>query len=317
MGGAHKFAGIFPAGIKDEHKKVPVFVYIKASQDPTHLFLDPWFLQHGAEVVTDGEMINRMRNIPIAIGLGSGLINPAIPFAAAFGRACISLIHAAPHAQSIYDYFQALADTPIAVVRFDPNFATTINIDNGVFVYPELVSSQPQDFKDPVCPEFDDPILQWQKVYYKRSPDYKVSQFIRAFLLHLQCPISVKISNSMGGILEFDQMTGSFSGNLPSIGVSVPMEDNTNILDFVILDKKFFVDIKAISNGELSVALVNPKNTAIAFYKEIQLVKNGRYTMNVTDTNKFPPLIGIGGVTTPPQIKFVTKPSPFLFLLLD
>jgi hypothetical protein len=310
MGGIHKFAGIFPAGINDEYKKVPV--YLVASQDPTHLFLDPWFLQHGAEVLTDGEMITRMRDLPALIGLGSALVvTPTIPVGVALGRAMISLYNARPHAQSVYNYLQALVDLPTAAVRFDPDFATTFNIDNGIFVNPDLVSNQPQDFKDPACPSLINTFIH----YHKLSREVLTPE--TAFLLHLKCPISVKISNGIGGILEFDQMAGSFSGNLPSISVSLPIENNTNILDFMILDKKFFVEIQAINNGEMSVALVNPKNTAIAFYNEIQLIKNGRYTMNVTDTNKFPPLIGIGGVTIPPQIKFVAKPSPFLYLLLD
>jgi len=321
MGGMHKFVGIFPAGISDDYKKVAA-VWLSHT-DPTHLFLDPWILQHGPEVLTDEEMIYRMRDIPGLLAIGTSLINPAIGITAALGRVGIAVFNTVPEAKGPSDYIQAIIDVPAGTIRFDPSYHS-IDIDKGIFVNTASITGQPQDFKDPDCPTATDhslslhtavDVLSSFRDFIKKKERETISKGI-GVLLHLMCPISVKISSQSGAIFEFDYVNETFSGSLPVIGISIPKEDGTRILDFVVFEEEFNVEIKAMDNGKLTVCSIDPNETRMASYEDIQLKTNDVYKLNITKNSIFPELIGPDGIKILPDIRNFLNAMPWMPLLL-
>ena len=313
MGGVHKFVGIFPAGISNEYKKVAACGW--ARENPMHLFLDPWFLQHGPEVLTDSEMILRMRDIPVLLGIGVGLISPTIGIGVALGRVGLSVCQTSPHANGAYDYLQAIADIPAGTIRFDLDYRNTIDIDKGIFINVQLITNQPHDFQDPECPteinlkkagkEFSEEIKD-----QRDKLEREIWSLGAGVLLYLMCPVSATITNESGDSFEFDHLSGEFSGNLPIIGISMLKEDNTHTLAFIIFDEQFFVDITAEDTGELTVYLVNPEETSMASYEGINLRQNDKYTLNMANADTFPPLSGPDGVTISPQVFEMPASAP-------
>jgi hypothetical protein len=317
MSGVHKFVGIFPAGISKEKKEVPETGW--QSDDPTHNFVDPWFKQHGPEILFGGTLMMRLRDIPLLLGTGAATVGIIGKFGGALiagARGIFSVSQKYPDLEGFNDYWNAIWDIPRATIRFDSAYRNSIGLDNGVINNPEFIMNQPSDFNDNniKCPNAFDFLN--AAAFFGAPGIYRKFSRGNGFFMEIRCPVSVKISGQSEGNFVFDYVNDIYSGDFPVIGISIPKEDGTRIIELVIFKDDFNVEIEAMDNGRLTLHSIDPNMIKLGSYEDIKLKINDVYRLSVTMNTMFPELIGPRGIRISPKIENLSGAMPWIPLLL-
>ena len=303
----HKFVGILPAGISAQNKLEP--------REECALFLDPWRAQK-PRILTLSE---EEGSIVTALGVSGGFLKFAIssPYGACIlwgvGTACLYY----RGVEGLDDYIKKLFSAVMGYVRFDYDHRDIIDIpsENNQFAMPHVMEllRVKQNIDDPQCPE-----LWLLKLYNPKDFGELFDRYLgRSVRLHLACPVGIKIRAPNDVEFRYDPVNNSFLGNLPVLANSVVDQDGSRILDLVVTEKSFEVEITASEKGIFNFCLIDEKKRKIAFYENVKINQNDIYNLKFIRNQTFNVLEGPSGVKIIPTVMHFSMATPWIHLLLE